>query len=140
MACPILKPGRGEGRIEDGEDARRVAGQLIVLDAVRADLTRAMNAWADVHGPTEVRTMKGERAAYGFERRDVTQRPTRDELEKAIRDAGGAGGLDLDRLYRKRTQTRFGLYKPEDEEEQDDELLRSLEASVEAAAEQRGAA
>lgn len=139
-ACPIVVPARGDGRILDAEHAKKVAGQLEVLEAVRAQLRRSMAAWSDIHGPTEVRGDKGQVRHYGHQRKETTVRPTREELERAIAAAGGPGAVDLGSLYKTRVGTRFGAFSPtpeQTEEGQDAELQRKLEASVAKAEKER---
>lgn len=131
--CPIIVPARGEGRILDADHAKKVAGQLVVMESVKDDLTKAMKAWSDIHGPTEVRHSKGQ-AAYGFQRRVRTVRPTKEQLEAAISAAGGIEHVDLNDLYTESVSTRFGLFRPEESAEQaDDRLLAQLQQSVDAA-------
>jgi hypothetical protein len=134
MACPIPQFARGEGRITTPERAESVARQFIVASEVVKQAGDALRAYADVHGPIPVRDAKGSRMLGYVESKRVT-RPTREQLEKAIRDAGDVGGLPLDRLYRETTGTRFQAHQPEevDEAAADEKILEQLRASVEQA-------
>lgn len=142
--CPILKEGRMEGRIVDEADARSKAGQLVVVEEIKKNLTSSLKAFADASssGEIPVRTSKGK-AVMGFQRSERTERPTKQQLEDAIAAAGGIEHVNLDDLYVTKMGTRFGLYTPSTDVEkaqEDAELLAQLEASVAEAHARREAA
>lgn len=132
--CPILKEGRMQGRIVDMEDAKRKAGQLIVAEEITKDLRASLRAFADASptGQIPLKSVK-EPKVMGFRRKERVERPTKEELERALAN----GNVDLDRLYKRKVGTRFEVFSPDDEQEADDELLELLEESVRVAQEQR---
>jgi hypothetical protein len=110
-ACPIFPEVRGEGAIQDAEHARRVAAQLVVARTASERWTRALKAYANIHGPIPVADAKGRRQ-FGYVRSQSTQRPSREDLERALQAAGGRP-IRVDDLYRERVHTRFEEHTPE---------------------------
>jgi PD-(D/E)XK nuclease superfamily len=140
-ACPIPEFARGDGRVIDEAVAEDLARQLIVGEQVVKGARAALRAYSEVHGPIPVRDAKGRRA-LGFVERESTLRPSLEDLEKAERLKGGPlNPAELRELYRKRRETRFTHFTPEDvdEAELEEEVRRQLEASIEAAREAREA-
>jgi hypothetical protein len=125
-ACPIFPEVRGEGAIQDAEHARRVAAQLVVARTASERWTRALKAYANIHGPIPVADAKGRRQ-FGYVRSQSTQRPSREDLERALQAAGGRP-IRVDDLYRERVHTRFEEHTPESGVEITPEDARLAEA------------
>lgn len=130
-ACPIPKNVRGAGKIETQEEAERAARRLIVATAIVNQEKDALNAWAQLHGPIPMRDAKGVRV-YGHRPIRRTERPTREMMEQALREAGSAEGLRLDDLYVEKAGTRFEPFspKPERETEEDARMIAMLQEAV----------
>lgn len=133
-ACPIPVFARDEGRITNPERAKRVAASLLVAEKVVRDNRAALRAYSKVHGPIPIKYAKGQRA-MGYQPVERVARPTQEELERAIREAGTLDALDVRRLYRKTIGTKFTSFEPDPMEETraDRKLLTELEASLEQA-------
>lgn len=125
-ACPIFPESRGDGAINDEDHARRVAAQLVVARTAQDRWTRALKAWANIHGAVPVADAKGRRQ-FGYVRQTSVQRPTREQLEAALLSAGGEP-IRVDDLYRERVSTRFEEHTPEGEVEITPEDARLAEA------------
>jgi PD-(D/E)XK nuclease superfamily len=124
-ACPIFPTARRSGRIRHEEEAQLVAAQVLVGEAAIKQNKEALKAWTGVHGSVPVRDAKGPRV-YGHHAQRRIERPTREQLERGLQ-----AGEPLDSLYRERIGTRFDVHIPKPVlDEDDDELLERLEASV----------
>ena len=132
-ACPIFPTAKRSGRIRTDEEATLVAAQVIVGEKAIKQNKEALKAWTSEHGPVPVRDAKGPRV-YGHRVSKRTERPTREQLERGLQT-----GESLDDLYREQIGTRFEIHipKPELKEEDNDELLKQLEASLEQAQQRR---
>lgn len=140
--CPIPTFTRGAGRITDERGAKQVAAQLIVAKRAARAAEDALRSWVDLHGPIQVKDAKGKRV-YGFVESESTSRPSRDEIERALLQAGGElTAADLERLYRPAKQTRFIDHAPPEREADgaDKSLIEGLERSLARAAERKGIA
>ena len=141
--CPIIPAGRVEGAINSPEEARRVAGEITVAKAVIEKRTKALKSWANRHGDTPVSDAKGN-AVYGYEERETTSRPTKEELETALRAAGADRAVDVDRLYRRKKGTKFSLHQkslspaPDPEDQALAEKLRQSVERAQRANDERG--
>ena len=121
--------------------AEDLARQLIVGEQVVKGARAALRAYSEVHGPIPVRDAKGRRA-LGFVERESTLRPSLEELEQAERLKGGPlNPSEIRALYRKRRETRFTHFTPEDvdEAELEAKVQRQLEDSIAAARQAREA-
>lgn len=141
-ACPIPVFARDEGRIIDMARATQVAQSLLVAEKVVKDNRKALRAFSDVKGAIPVKSKK-EPKVMAFKQTTATVRPERDELLRALQEAGPNGMIDVDALYKTRTATRFGVYSPGevavvDEAQQDEELQEQLLASIEQAQKGKG--
>lgn len=138
-ACTIVKSARMEGRIESQEDAERVAGQLVVADAAAQQARKALQSWSRVHGPVPVKDAKGARA-WGYRTHPRVVRPSREEIERALREAGDIEHVDVGALFVETKSTRFETYVPDPMEQvrEDELLLASLQESVAEAKAARG--
>jgi hypothetical protein len=125
-ACPIFPTARRSGRIRSDEEAEFVVEQVIVGEAAIKQNKEALKVWTSVHGSVPVRDAKGPRV-YGHRPNRRVERPTREQLERGLQM-----GESLDALYREQIGTRFDIHVPQPklEEEDDDELLQRLEASL----------
>lgn len=125
-ACPIFPTARRSGRISSMEEAGMVAAQVLVAEAAIKQNKEALKAWAGTHGSIPVKDAKAERV-YGHRVMKRTERPTREQMEQAIRT-----GESLDDLYRETVSTRFEVHipKPDMEPEEDPDLLERLQRSV----------
>jgi hypothetical protein len=130
-ACPIIKSARMEGRIETQEEAARVAGQLIVAEAAAGQAKRALQSWSRIHGPVPVKDAKGARE-WGYRVHPRQARPSKEEVERALREAGDIEHVNLDRLFRETQTTRFETYVPDPMEatRENEALLIALQESV----------
>lgn len=140
-SCPIPKHVRGAGKIESQEDAERSARRLIVAKAIIGQETDALNEWALLHGPIPMRDAKGVRV-YGHRPVTRVERPTRDQLEQAIREAGTTDSLNLDSLFVEKQGTRFEAHvpKPTVESDTDAQMIAKLQEAVADARARRNAA
>ena len=124
-ACPIFPTARRAGRISSMEEAGMVAAQVLVAEAAIKQNKEALKAWAGTHGSIPVKDAKAERV-YGHRVTKRTERPTREQMERAIQT-----GESLDDLYRETVTTRFEIHIPKpDVVEDDQDLLERLERSV----------
>ena len=132
-ACPIFPTAKRSGRVRTDEEAAFVAAQILVGEAAIKQNKEALKAWTSEHGPVPVRDAKGPRV-YGHRAQRRVERPTREQLERGLQS-----GESLDSLYREQIGTRFDIHipKPELKEEDDDELLQRLEASLHQAQQRR---
>jgi PD-(D/E)XK nuclease superfamily len=131
-ACPIPRAAREQGKIETQAQAEQAARQLIVATSIVDQNKKALESWANTHGPIPMRDAKGYRV-WGHRESKRTERPTRDALEQALRHAGGdPSRVNLNLLYTTKSVTRFEPHvpKPERETEEDSELLAKLQESV----------
>lgn len=131
-ACPIPVFARDEGRIIDADRAKQVAESLLVAEKVVRDNRKALRGFAEVNGNLEVKSKKGKKV-MGFKHSKTVVRPTRDELARALMEAGPNGMVNLDELYKERKNTKFGVFAPEasdDPSVQDAHLMEQLEASL----------
>ena len=139
-ACPIVPSVRRAGRITDPESAERVAREAIAADEAASRSKTALRTYVDKNGPVEVQDAKGLKV-WAFQPQDKTQRPSKEQIEKAVANARANGTtVDLSKLYRTYTGTRFGLYAARPQTDQADEnLLALLEQSVREAERRRAA-
>jgi hypothetical protein len=117
--CPIEAESRGDGAIEDGEQAKRYAAQYVVADQVRKHRVGALKAWVQRSGePVELKSAKGRyvmgwketpngRRFVPFVPEDSDRGPDRGEpdLEAALRasvDAAEAAVVQGDAKVRRR--------------------------------------
>jgi hypothetical protein len=135
-ACPIPVFGRGEGRITDAAQAEKVAGQLVVGDAVVSQAKKALRAWAEQHGSVPIKDAKGARV-YGFRKSTRKPRPKKEEVERALLE-----GRPLDDLYQEETTSRFESHTPDPEaaKKEDEKLLAALGDSMKQARARKKAA
>lgn len=116
-ACPIFPSARKEGRVTSDEEAAKVAAQVVVAEAALKQAKAALRTWAEGHGPVPIKDAKGKRV-YGFQETTRTERPTKEQLEEALRV--GANPLDL---YTTKPSTRFAQHIPKPPEKLDPEDL-----------------
>jgi hypothetical protein len=133
--CTIMARVRGEGAIVTDEDARKVAAELVVADAVREKHRKALKAYSSRSGrPTPVADAKGRRA-FGFVEQTRTLKPDSEDVVAALREAGlDPKRVVVDDLYRKQKTTRFQLMVPPEDERptpEDAALAELLRASIE---------
>lgn len=134
--CPIIPEVRGEGSITDADHARRVAAEVLVAKSVIKQRDKALKAWADANGPIPVRNAKDPNRVLGFVPKVREARPTKDELQEAIRAAGGdARAVDVDNLYVKSPSARFEQFTQDPNSDPEDakvdaELSAALEESL----------
>jgi hypothetical protein len=130
-ACPIFPGVRGEGRITDKETAQRAAREATVAEAVLSKTKEALSAWTSVHGPEEVSSHKGKRGWIHKESKR-TARPSKKQMEEALAAQRAGVPIQLDKLYKTSTTTRFGLHAiPQIEDSADDAaLMEALQASI----------
>lgn len=135
-ACPILPEVRQEGRIRTTAEAQKVTHVQVVAKAYYDQTTKALQAWANTHGPIEIKDAKGRRV-LGYRETETVRRPTREALEQAVREAGdrGLNRKQLDALFPKHKATRFEQHVPPRVVETDDgaALQASLEGALAAA-------
>lgn len=129
--CPIPDPARNEGMITNVDQAEQVAHQLIVANAVAKKAKAALAAWSADHGPIPLKDAKGYRQ-WGHRQVTRIDRPTKEALEQAIREAGSLDHLNLDSLYREIVATRFEPHVPEKrpQTESDADFLASLQETA----------
>lgn len=140
--CTIFKDARGEGSIENDEDARRVAAEVLVAEAVREKRVKALKAWSTRKGNVliPVADAKG-RTHFGYQSSEKVEKPTREAMEAEIRKAKADGREpDFDKLYRKKRGTRFGAHSPTGPgpSPEDARIAEQLRASVDALREREG--
>lgn len=131
-ACPIPKHARETGKIDSQKQAEAAARQLIVATAIVDQNKKALEAWAGQNGPIPMRDAKGYRV-WGHRESTRTERPTREALEAALKNAGGdPSKVNVDFLYETKKIARFEPHvpKPQKETEEDTELLAKLQESV----------
>lgn len=129
-ACPIFPDARVRGAITDAETAERWAAEQIVAKAAVDQRDKGLRAWAGNRGPIPVKHAKDPNRVLGYRSAKRTSRPTKEALERALREQGAA--LDPATLYETRTVDRFGQHTHEDpgDAPEDVELTRALEESV----------
>lgn len=133
-ACPIFPGVRGEGMIQDDEQAVRMAGEAQVAEAALKQRKEAMSAWASVHkGGIPVSDHKGQRV-WGHKEIKRTSRPDRKAMEAALRASRNGAPLDLDRLYKTSKGTRFEVHQPAEIDDAADDavLMSALDQSLDA--------
>jgi hypothetical protein len=89
-ACPIPVFARDEGRIIDAARAKQVAESLLVAEKVVRTTGRRCVVTRTVNGNLEVKSKKGTKV-MGFKKSKTVVRPTRDELARALMEAGPNG-------------------------------------------------
>jgi hypothetical protein len=134
-ACTIFPTARAEGRIGSLEEAEKVAGRLNTLDALKKQSTKALRAWANIHGPVRIRDAKKPRV-YGPLVRTRTKRPDPVVLERHLAQGGKASDL-----YRDEDYVWFGVHSPDEQHPHAAELAREEEAllAMQRAADERKA-
>lgn len=133
-ACPVPVFAKGEGRIIDEKRAAEVARQLLAGEATVKAARAALRAYADVHGPVAIKDAKGARA-LGYTTSERVERPSLEQLEQAERNLGRPlTSVEVRKLYRKKVVAKFQAHTPVDVDEaaMEAELVRQLEASIEA--------
>jgi hypothetical protein len=131
-ACPIFPTARRTGRIRSEDEALLVSQQVIVAEAAIKQNKEALKSWTAIHGSVPVIDKKGPRV-HGHRQQRRVARPTREELERGLQT-----GESLDDLYVETIGTRFDVHPPQVKLEEDpDELLKQLEASLEQANQRR---
>lgn len=134
--CPIIPEVRGEGAITDAEHAKRVAAEVMVAKSVIKQRDKALKGWADANGPIPIRNAKDPNRVLGFVPKIRESRPTRDELQKAILEAGGSSSVDVNDLYVRSPSARFEQFTQDPDEVDSDnarvdrELTAALEESL----------
>lgn len=131
-ACPIFPDARGEGAITDAETARRFAAEAAVAKAAYEKRVKQLKVWANDHGPVPVADAKGRRV-WGYVKQTKTYKPDPEQLKEELRLAREEGRPpNLERLYTKKTGTRFEQFVPVDEEPtpEDSRLAELLRASL----------
>jgi len=131
QSCPIPVGLRNEGRIRDGEEAARVARQLVVGKSVVKQSQAALQAWTDAHGPVPIKDAKGVRQ-LGYVASKQTRRPDRETMERALAMQAAGEPVDLDALYKETLTTRFMEHVPKrgQEDEEAEVLLAALEGAL----------
>jgi len=107
-ACTILPAARVEGRITSGEEAEKVAGLLVVLDAVRGQVTRSLRAWSKEYGDVPLRGGKTPKV-YGPVVRTRTRKPDPEQVLAHVRRGGNPADLYVTEEY-----VRFCVHTPEE--------------------------
>jgi hypothetical protein len=132
--CPIVPDVRQAGRITDAEQAKRVAAQLVVGQEVSRQARAALQSWAERHGPVPVKDAKGKRF-FGYRSVERVERPDREALLQAVREAGEFEAVNLDDLFVRKQGTRFEAFSPKaiEEEEQDNALIEQLQRTLQEA-------
>lgn len=129
-ACPIFPAVREAGAITDDETARRYAGEAMVAKRALDQRQKALRAWASVRGPVEISSSPGRERVWGFRESKRVSRPTREQLERAIRLHGTR--VNLDELFTEAVTTRFEPHSPQRIEDVPDDaaLMNALTDSV----------
>lgn len=125
-ACPIFAGVRGEGAIQNPEQAKKVAAEAMVVRSALDDRMKALKAWVSVHGSVPISDHKGHRV-WGYRPSSRTSRPSKEEVEQAV-----AVGIDPATLYKTATTTRFAPHIPPKVEDEagDARLMQALEESI----------
>ena len=106
--CPIERNARGDGAIENEEQARQAAAEMMVADEVKKRRWNGLRAWSDRHGWTPVSDAKGRRRGYGYKETVQTAKPSQEELEVELRRAQVDGRrVNFKRLYKRKKGTKF---------------------------------
>lgn len=126
--CPIFPDVRRSGAIQDWDDAKRVAAELIVAKSAVKARDGAAKAWARAHGPIPIKAAKDPNRVLGFKETTRVERPDQDKMQQAV-----AQGIDPRTLYRESTSTRFVEFTREEVPEvpEDAALMNALEESIE---------
>lgn len=129
-ACPIFPDARNEGEITDAETAERKAAERVVARAALTKLDKSLKAWAGAKGPIPIKDAKDPDRVLGYKDGSRTEKPTKEQVERALADQGA--GLDLDTLYRTSTSARWEAHSREepDDAAADIELTEALEESI----------
>lgn len=123
--CPIFPKARKVGSVQSREEAVALADQRLVMKAYFKQAEEALKGWSAVNGPIPVRHNKAE-AVMGFRQSKRVERPTQEETRLAQQQ-----GVDVLSLYKERIGTRFDVHIPGPREsEDDDKLIKQLEASL----------
>lgn len=139
-ACPIFPTARGEGRIQNDDDAAKVAAQVLVAEAALKQSKDSLKVWAKEHGPIPVKDAKEPNRIFGFQITNRTSRPDKETLAAALAAKGGPlTEKEIDALYRTDVGTTFKQHVPEPVIEPDSDIIDKLRASVEAAEARRTA-
>ena len=130
-ACPIFPKARGEGQIRTQKEAREVADQLIVSEAVFKRVRAALSAWSAVRGHIPVRNPK-RRTVWGHRRQKRTKSPKPEQVQAEIERAqAGLPTTPVDQLYRTTYGTKFEAHVPEQTEgEEDKEMIAALKETL----------
>ena len=125
--CPIIPEVRGEGAIESEEQARKVAAEILVAKSVVKQRDKALKSWAEVNGPIPIKNAKDAHRVIGFVPKVRESRPTKDEMQRAIHEAGGnSDAINLQDLYVKTPSARFEQFT------QDPDAVTAEEARIDA--------
>lgn len=128
-ACPIFPSARAQGAISSEEEAERWAAEQTVAKAAVAQRDKALRAWATARGPIPIKHAKDPNRVLGHRAASRTSRPTREQLEQALREQGAS--LRVSDLYETKTVSRFDAHtRVEGDEAVDAELMNALETSV----------
>lgn len=131
-ACPIFPRARSNGEIEDQQQAEKIAAQLLVAESAAKQAKEKLKAWADVHGDVAIRDAKNNRV-YGYQKTRRVDRPDREKLETALREARARGVTPrlLDQLYAEKSMTRFSAHVPRPPEiEPDSDVMDRLSIAL----------
>lgn len=132
-SCPIFPGVREQGAITDDIMARRVAGEAMVAKRALKQRQDALRAWAGGRGSITINSTPGRERVWGFRESRRTSRPTREELEQAMRGGGRLSQERVDALYKESVVAKFEPHRPiveepsQDDEDLADQLRRSIE-------------
>lgn len=107
-SCTIFPEARQEGRITSPEEAEVVAGRFTVLDAMKAQATKALKTWSNHHGDVPIRGAKTPKV-YGPVVRQRTISPSAEAVAQHV----AAGGKPQD-LYRTEDYIAFVVHAPDE--------------------------
>lgn len=127
--CPIFPDARVEGAITNAEMAETWAAEQIVAKATVSQRDKALRAWASVQGPVPIKHAKDPNRVLGYRESKRTSRPTKEQLEEAMREQGA--DFDPESVYRTTKQSRFEPHTaPVTDEPVDADLHTALEESL----------